>query len=44
MMLITDWMVLVGNYFVVSLLESYIVQFRSNPDVCIWTKINDYCL
>jgi len=39
MMLISDCLVSVGNYFVVCLLESYIVHFRSNLDVCIWTNI-----
>jgi hypothetical protein len=44
MMLVSDWMVSVGNSFVVDLLESYIVQFKFNLDVCIWTNIHDYYL
>ncbi len=39
MMLISNWMVLFGNFFIVSLFESYIVQCRSSVDACIWTKI-----
>jgi hypothetical protein len=35
----SNWMVSFGNFFVVSLFESYIMQWRSNVDVCIWTKI-----
>jgi hypothetical protein len=39
MMLVNDWMVSIGNSFVVGLLESYMVQFRFDLDVCIWTNI-----
>jgi hypothetical protein len=35
MMLVSNWMVLFGNFFVASLFESYIVQWRSSVDVCI---------
>jgi hypothetical protein len=39
MMLISNWMVLFGNFFLVSLFESYIIQCRSNAYACILTKI-----
>ncbi len=46
MMLVSNWMVLVHNFLVVDLLESYIVQCRFNLDVCriIGPISNDYCL
>ncbi len=39
MMLVSSWMVSYGNFFVVDLFEPYIVQWKSNVDVIIWTKI-----
>jgi len=39
MMLISNWMVLFGNFFIVSLFESYIVYWRSSVDAWIWIKI-----
>jgi hypothetical protein len=39
MMLVSNWMVLVRNFFVVGLFESYNMQCRFNVDVCIWTNI-----
>ncbi len=35
MMLINNWKVLFGDFFVVNLFESYIVQCKSGVDACI---------
>jgi hypothetical protein len=39
MMLVSNWMVLFGNFFIISLFESYIVKCRSSAYACIWFKI-----
>ncbi len=39
MILVSNWMVSFGNFFIASLFELYTVQWRYSVDVCIWTKI-----
>jgi hypothetical protein len=39
MMLDNNWMVSFGNFFIVGMFESYIVQCRFSVDACILTKI-----
>jgi hypothetical protein len=39
MMLVNNWMVLFGIFFVVGMFESYIVQCKFSVDACILSKI-----